>query len=548
MGFVKMLYIRGEYGMRKTAVLTMILMIFCLIGVAESADIVSNGDFEDWTGNDPNSWTTIGSGITITSNTSITYQGTSSASVELTTSIQENTDFSQTVSVTNGTQYFVSVWLYHTEGNMKARLYVAGYRGYSDNSTSGSWQQLSYTYTASANGDIEIGLRFYDQDGFDGSEIVYVDGYAMTSGTPNSWINELHYDNAGTDLNEGVEVVIQNPYSYDLSDFKITLYPSGGASYGTHTVDSFTEGTTSQGFTLYYKMISGLQNGPNDGLALSYNGIMINGQCLSYEGTFTATNGDANGVLSTDIGVSEGSGTITQSLQLTGNGTQYSDFSWSADVTQTWGTLNNAGDQSLPVELTSFTVDNTRAGEITLNWVTESEIENLGFILERRQASDGSSQAEWIEIASYVTNEALRGQGSVTYRTEYSYTDKTVEAGETYDYRLADVSYAGEKVYHALNILGVEVTELPEKFMLLPVYPNPFNPTTTIRYNLIEDGIATLTIYDVTGRELTKLVNTEKPAGSYELTWNADNIPAGVYFCKLVQGSHVYTQKLILLK
>ena len=102
MGFVKMLYIRGEYGMRKTAVLTMILMIFCLIGVAESADIVSNGDFEDWTGNDPNSWTTIGSGITITSNTSITYQGTSSASVELTTSIQENTDFSQTVSVQTG--------------------------------------------------------------------------------------------------------------------------------------------------------------------------------------------------------------------------------------------------------------------------------------------------------------------------------------------------------------------------------------------------------------------------------------------------------------
>ena len=206
------------------------------------------------------------------------------------------------------------------------------------------------------------------------------------------------------------------------------------------------------------------------------------------------------------------------------------------------------GDQSLPVELTSFTADNSRAGEITLNWVTESEIENLGFILERRQASGGSSQAEWLEIASYITDEALRGQGSVTYRTEYSFTDKTVEPGVTYDYRLADVSYAGEKVYHALNVLGVAVTEIPEEFALFPAYPNPFNPETVIRYQLSADSDVSLQIYDLKGQMIETLLNKTQDPGFYKVNWKPINLPSGVYFCKLVQGSHVSTQKLILLK
>ncbi len=205
-------------------------------------------------------------------------------------------------------------------------------------------------------------------------------------------------------------------------------------------------------------------------------------------------------------------------------------------------------DVSLPVELTSFTADNSRAGEITLNWVTESEIENLGFILERRQASGGSSQAEWTEIASYITDEALRGQGSVTYRTEYSFTDKTVEPGVTYDYRLADVSYAGEKVYHALNVLGVAVTEIPEEFALFPAYPNPFNPETVIRYQLSADSDVSLQIYDLKGQMIETLLNKTQDPGFYKVNWKPNNLPSGVYFCKLTIGDRASTQKLILLK
>ena len=233
-------------------------------------------------------------------------------------------------------------------------------------------------------------------------------------------------------------------------------------------------------------------------------------------------------------------------------GSYNTDYTWNMEsgVNSGYPYLSwaKAVDSSLPVELTSFTADNTRAGEITLNWVTESEIENLGFILERGAESEDGTTAEWTEIASYITDEALRGQGSVTYRTVYTYTDKSVEPGVTYDYRLADVSYAGEKVYHALNVLGVAVTEIPEEFALFPAYPNPFNPETVIRYQLSADSDVSLKIYDVKGQMIETLLNKTQDPGFYKVNWKPNNLPSGVYFCKLVQGSHVSTQKLILLK
>jgi len=166
---------------------------------------------------------------------------------------------------------------------------------------------------------------------------------------PDIFINEIHYDNDGTDANEGVEVVIKNPGNYTLSDFTVTLYNgNGGASYDSKTLDNFTLGNTVGDYKLYYYSFpsNGIQNGAPDGLALDSNDVLI--QFLSYEGTFTATNGVANGITSTDIGVSEsGSTTSSQSLQLTGAGIQSSDFSWSANITQTWGALNNGGLQSI---------------------------------------------------------------------------------------------------------------------------------------------------------------------------------------------------------
>jgi len=160
---------------------------------------------------------------------------------------------------------------------------------------------------------------------------------------PNAWINEIHYDNAGTDANELVEIVIENAGSYSLADFRVTLYNgSGGASYSVKNLDTYTTGTVVGNYSFFYFVYPaspGIQNGAPDGLSLDYLGTVI--QFLSYEGSFAATNSVALGLTSTDIGVSESASTeVGVSLQLTGvNGTGYSSFIWSY-LTATAGALN----------------------------------------------------------------------------------------------------------------------------------------------------------------------------------------------------------------
>lgn len=87
-----------------------------------------------------------------------------------------------------------------------------------------------------------------------------------------------------------------------------------------------------------------------------------------------------------------------------------------------------------------------------------------------------------------------------------------------------------------------------ENFTLAQNYPNPFNPTTTIVYSLPKSSLVKLEIYDLLGRKIATLVNEEKRSGTYKVTWNAGNIPSGVYFYKISVGGYSKTNKMILLK
>jgi len=89
---------------------------------------------------------------------------------------------------------------------------------------------------------------------------------------------------------------------------------------------------------------------------------------------------------------------------------------------------------------------------------------------------------------------------------------------------------------------------LPLAYDLYQNYPNPFNPSTIINYQLAVGSQVTLKVYGVLGNEVATLVNEKKPAGTYELKWNAANLPSGVYFYRIQAGSFVETKKMILLK
>ena len=141
---------------------------------------VTNGDFEQWSGSSPAGWSTIDSGISVSPATDKVKTGSKSAKITVNTGSQSNTDFLQSVSVTQGQTYNFSVSVYHTEGKVKARLYVDGYRDYSVPGKTNQWQDVSYSYTATSTKNITVGVRFYDISGFDGSEAVYIDNFQPT--------------------------------------------------------------------------------------------------------------------------------------------------------------------------------------------------------------------------------------------------------------------------------------------------------------------------------------------------------------------------------
>ncbi|MCA8968592.1 MAG: endonuclease [Planctomycetes bacterium] len=152
------------------------------------------------------------------------------------------------------------------------------------------------------------------------------------------WINEFHYDNAGGDVGEMVEIA--GPSGLDLTGYRLVAYNgSGGGTYdsqflvGTIPVSTGCIGARSFDF-------AGLQNGPSDGIALvdPTNRVL---EFVSYEGVVTAIDGPAVGMTSRDVGVSESSATpIGHSIQLGGSGMLSSDFTWRVPTTATPNAVN----------------------------------------------------------------------------------------------------------------------------------------------------------------------------------------------------------------
>jgi len=240
--------------------------------------------------------------------------------------------------------------------------------------------------------------------------------------------------------------------------------------------------------------------------------------------------------------------------------TTFTNAGW--DFTNTWAIssgLNDGypylqwaigADQSLPVELTNFTAEH-RSGVVLLSWTTESETENLGFIIERKTVgANHDLPSEWSQIASYVTDEMLTGHGSTSEKHEYQYTDKAVQPGATYLYRLADVDYGGKVTWHKEVEVKVEFqnVQMPLVFGLQPAYPNPFNPALTIPYGLTEDGQMTLKVYNLRGELVKVLKNTYALKGTYAVTWQPLNLSAGIYFIQLQSGNKTNLQKVVFVK
>jgi len=198
---------------------------------------------------------------------------------------------------------------------------------------------------------------------------------------------------------------------------------------------------------------------------------------------------------------------------------------------------DNSG--GVPVELISFTAD-VNSEKVLLHWQTATELNNLGFEIERKSDKNG-----WRMIGF------KEGKGTTTEIQNYVFSDDLfgIESEHLY-YRLKQIDFDGTFEYS--EVVEV-VVDIPTEFSLEQNHPNPFNPSTTIRFTIPqgekrETRNINLKVYDVLGNEITTLVNEEKPTGSYEVEFNAANLPSGIYFYKLRAGDFVETRKMVLIK
>lgn len=213
-----------------------------------------------------------------------------------------------------------------------------------------------------------------------------------------------------------------------------------------------------------------------------------------------------------------------------------------------WTVGANSSDNSLPVELLSFKAE-PGDGFVVLRWQTASEVENLGFVLERK-----TQRSDFREIASFKQDENLKGQGNSSTMSEYSFRDDNLVNGQEYVYRLSDVSYSGKKtILKTLQVVpSIQITD----FRLMANYPNPFGekraanglPQTVIRYQVPQKSAVTIRVYNQLGQLVKELVHSVKDKGDYLVTFNAADLPSGLYFYTMRSGSFYQVRKMVLVR
>jgi hypothetical protein len=211
----------------------------------------------------------------------------------------------------------------------------------------------------------------------------------------------------------------------------------------------------------------------------------------------------------------------------------------------------------LPVELTSFTAVGKGRG-VELAWRTATELNNYGFEIERSVVGqtflfDHSNGQAGMLVPQWEKIGFIEGHGTTNAPKSYTFVDGN--ASGTLLYRLKQIDRDGKFEYSN----QVEVTvAAPVEFALMQNHPNPFNPSTSIRYQVAAPGHVSLKVYDMLGKEVATLVNGMQDAGAKIAKLDASQLPSGisakggyasgVYFYTLRTNNFTATKKMLLLK
>lgn len=327
--------------------------------------------------------------------------------------------------------------------------------------------------------------------------------------------------------------------------YKTTNVPDGPWTSGT-TTDQFVgsvafSSESGNGLTTFWQSTDEVNKSANGGNSWTSQAASIGDSFGSdyVQGTNYAWVATSNGIFQTS---NNGSNWSEDAIPPSVTGDMYVvRFYMDSDVGLAGGAggvlLKSLLGSVVPVEFTSFTAD-TYDKSISLSWTTATETNNSGFQIERKPAGE----TEWENIAF------VPGNGTTSEAQQYSFSDSFIDSyirGEI-TYRLKQLDYDGTVSYSKEVNVNVDFT--PESYTLQQNYPNPFNPTTTIIYELAEDGLVSLKVYDILGKEVAQLTNERQSAGKYELQFDAGSLSSGVYFYRLEVNDFSAMKKLVLLK
>ena len=210
----------------------------------------------------------------------------------------------------------------------------------------------------------------------------------------------------------------------------------------------------------------------------------------------------------------------------------------------------NGGSPTLPVELSSFTVALNSTNQAVLTWVTQTETGVNGFYIYRNTEGD-------LADALLVSN--LIPATNSSQQQVYIYRDKELNGAGTYYYWLQVSDLNGSESYHGPITLVYEgendhhIPVIPEFTELKKIFPNPFNPSATISYGLVEAAPVSIKIYNSRGQMVRSFEEGLQNAGSYNLTWNGEDnsgrsLPTGVYYIRMQAGNKSFDKKAVLMK
>jgi hypothetical protein len=167
------------------------------------------------------------------------------------------------------------------------------------------------------------------------------------------------------------------------------------------------------------------------------------------------------------------------------------------------------------------------------------EINNRGFDIERQSVNNKGDLSEWVKIGF------IDGYGNSQETHDYIYNDNKLATGK-YNFRLKQIDYNGN--FERFNLPSSVVVGIPVTAELSQNYPNPFNPVTKIDYAIKTDGKVSIIVYDIIGREVTRLVDEIKTAGYYSAEFNASSLSSGVYFYKITSPEFSQVKKMLIVK